>query len=145
MIRKSFAVRIKAVFVMGGILLCAACSRPSEEQRLRDTIAAMEVAIEAGESGDFIEHVSAEFTGQGSGIDQRQLRAILLGQSLRHENISVLLGPLDVKMFESRATVKVRVLATGGSWFPETGRQIDIESDWQLDAGEWVCFRAEWE
>lgn len=145
MTHASFVFRIKAALLIGISLLCAACSRPSEEQRLRDTIAAMEVAIEAGESGDFIEHVSAEFTGQGSGIDQRQLRAILLSQSLRHENISVLLGPLDVKMFESRATVKVRVLATGGSWFPETGRQIDIESHWQLDDGEWVCFRAEWQ
>lgn len=143
--RECFIVRIKVALLVGAILLCAACSRPSEEQRLRDTIAAMEVAIESGATGDFIEHVSPEFTGQGSGIDQRQLRAILLGQSLRHENISVLLGPLDVKMFDRRATVKLRVLATGGSWFPETGRQIDIESHWQLDDGEWVCFRAEWE
>lgn len=144
MTRVTFAVRTKVAPLIGVFLLCAACSRPSEEQRLRDTIAAMEVAIEAGETGDFIEHVSPEFIGQGSGIDQRQLRAILLSQSLRHERISVLLGPLDVQMFERRATVKVRVLATGGSWFPETGRQIDIESHWQLDDGEWVCFRAEW-
>ena len=129
---------------LGLLLVLLSCSRPTAEQRLRDTIAAMETAMESGKPGEFIDHVSDDFTGQGSAIDQRQLRGILVGQSLRHENISALLGPLDIKMFDQRATVNVRVLATGGGWLPESGRQIDIESHWRIESGEWVCFRADW-
>lgn len=126
------------------LLLGAGCARAPDEQKLRDTIAAMESSLETGEPGGFIEHVSADFSGQGNGIDQHQLRSLLLAQTLRHERISVLPGPLDVKMFKDRATVKLRVLATGGGWLPESGRQIDIESHWRIENGEWICFRADW-
>lgn len=127
------------------LLLFAACARAPDEQRLRDTIAAMEASIESGESGDFVDRVAEDFSGQGGGLDQRQLRAMLMAQTLRHQSISVLLGPLDIKMFGERATVRVRVIATGGQWLPETGRQIELESHWRIEGGDWVCFRAEWQ
>lgn len=127
------------------LLLIGGCARAPDEQRLRDTIAAMETALESGEAGGFMEHVGADFSGQRDGIDQRQLRALLVAQTLRHENVSVLTGPLEVKLFKDRATVKLRVLATGGRWLPESGRQFDIESHWRIEDGEWICFRAEWQ
>ncbi|HWT16341.1 MAG TPA: hypothetical protein VN581_11200 [Patescibacteria group bacterium] len=127
------------------VLLLMACSRAPDEQRLRDTIAAMAASIESGESGDFVDHVADDFSGQGGGIDQRQLRAMLVAQTLRHPNISVLLGPLDVKRFGERATVKLRVIVTGGQWLPETGRQIELESHWRIEDGDWICFRADWQ
>jgi hypothetical protein len=37
----------------------------------------------------------------------------------------------------------LRVIAAGGQWLPETGRQIDLESNWRIEYGEWVCFRTE--
>ena len=106
--------------MMIGLIVLSACSRAPDEQRLRDTVAAMETAIEAGEPGDFIDHVAEDFSGQGGSMDQRQLRAMLVAQTLRHQNISVLLGPLDVKLYGERATVKLRVVATGGQWLPES-------------------------
>lgn len=131
------------VMVIGFIVL-SACSRAPDEQRLRDTIAAMETAIEAGDAGAFVSHVAEDFSGEGGGMDQRQLRAMLLAQTMRHQNISVLMGPLDVKLYGERATVKVNIVATGGQWLPENGRQIDLESHWRIDDGEWICFRADW-
>lgn len=131
-------------WVMIGLIALAACARAPDEQRLRDTIAAMETAIESGQSGDFVDHVADDFSGQGGGIDQRQLRATLLAHTLRHQNISVLMGPLDVKLYGERATVKLSVVATGGQWLPETGRQIELESHWRIEDGEWICFRADW-
>ena len=127
------------------LLLLVACAHEPDEQRLRDTIAAMETAIESGKPGEVADHVAADFTAQGGGMDARQLRAMLVAQTLRHQNISVLLGPLDVKLYGDRATVKMRVIATGGQWLPETGRQIDLESHWRFEDGEWNCFRAEWQ
>ena len=128
-----------------GALVLAACSRSPDEQRLRDAVAAMEAAIEAGEPGDVVEHVAEDFSGQGGQMDQRQLRAVLVAQTLRHQNIEVLLGSLDIRMFGDRATVKVNVVATGGQWLPETGRQIALESHWRFEGGEWICFRADWQ
>lgn len=126
------------------LLFGGGCARAPDEQKLRDTIAAMESALESGEAGGFMEHVADDFSGQQAGVDQRQLRALLVAQTLRHEHISVLPGPLEVKLFKDRATVKLRVLAAGGGWLPESGRQFDIESHWRIEDGGWVCFRADW-
>lgn len=128
-----------------GALILAACARTPDEQRLRDAVAAMEAAIESGEAGEFVDHVAEDFSGQGGQMDLRQLRAVLVAQTLRHQNISVLLGPLDIRMFGDRATVKVNLVATGGQWLPETGRQIALESHWRFEDGEWLCFRADWQ
>lgn len=127
-----------------GALILAACARTPDEQRLRDAVAAMEAAIESGEAGAFVDHVAEDFSGQGGQMDLRQLRAVLVAQTLRHQNISVLLGPLDIKLFGDRATVKVNLVATGGQWLPKAGRQIDLESHWRFEDGEWLCFRADW-
>lgn len=126
-------------------MFAGACSRAPEEQRLREAVAAMEAAMEAGRPGDFTDRVADDFSGQGGQMDLRQLRAVLVAQTLRHQNISVLLGPLDIRMFGDRATVKVNLVATGGQWLPETGRQIELESHWRLEGGEWLCFRADWQ
>lgn len=126
------------------LLFSGGCARAPDEQKLRDTIAAMESALESDEAGEFMEHVAEDFIGQQAGVDQRQLRALLVAQTLRHENIAVLPGPLEVKLFKGRATVKFRALATGGRWLPESGRQFDIESHWRIEDGGWVCFRADW-
>jgi hypothetical protein len=126
-------------------MFAGACSRAPEEQRLREAVAAMEAAMEAGRPGDFTDRVADDFSGQGGQMDLRQLRAVLVAQTLRHQNISVLLGPLDIKRYGDRATVKVNLVATGGQWLPETGRQIELESHWRLEGGEWLCFRADWQ
>jgi hypothetical protein len=124
-------------------IVLAACARTPDEQRLRATVVAMEAALETGRPSDFIEHVGKDFIGQ-DGMDQRQLRGMLLAHTVRHEQVSILLGPLDVQMFGDRATVRVRVIATGGRLLPETGRQLDVESHWRFEDGEWMCFRADW-
>lgn len=127
-----------------GLALLGACSRAPDEVRLRETIAAMETALEAGEPGEFIDRVADDFSGQDGGIDRRQLHAMLLAHTMRHQNIAVLMGPLDVKRYGERATVTMRVLATGGQWLPETGRQVDVVSHWRIEDGDWICFRADW-
>ena len=126
------------------LAMLSACASAPDEQRLRDTIAAMETAIESGDAGDFADHVADDFSGQGGSMDRRQLRATLLAQTMRHQNISVLIGPIAVKLYGDRATATMSLVATGGQWLPETGRQIELESHWRIEDGEWICFRAEW-
>ena len=62
----------------------------------------------------------------------------------RHEKLGVTLGPIDVKLFDDRATVSFEALATGGSWMPQTGQMLDVESHWKRVDGQWRCFAANW-
>ncbi len=123
--------------------LLAGCRAEPDEEALRRVLGEMEEAIESGKSGDFIERLSTDFSGQ-DGMDARQLRGTLLALSMRHEKLGVTLGPTTVKLFGERATVAVEVLATGGSWMPQTGQMFDIESSWKRVDGDWVCFAASW-
>ncbi len=121
----------------------AGCRAEPDEDALRRVLSEMEAAIESGKSGDFIDRLSSDFSGQ-DGMDARQLRATLLALSMRHEKLGVTLGPITVKLFGERATVAVEVLATGGSWMPQTGQMFNIESSWKRVDGDWVCFAASW-
>lgn len=125
-------------------LLLAACASDTPEQRLRDTIAAMEKAVESKAPGDFIEHVSADFSGDGGSFDRQSLRGFLTAQMMNKQAIGVTLGPLDVKVIGERAIVRVDALVTGGGGvIPDSGEHLDIESGWKLVDGEWVCYSAE--
>lgn len=128
-------------------LAASGCARAPAEQRLRDTIAAMEAAIEGNRVNDFLDGVSSEFTGNGGEYDRRSLHALLRAMALRHQRVSVVLGPLDITMHEGgRASVRVDVVATGsaGGLLPEAGRRFRIDSGWREEDGDWRCISATW-
>ena len=126
------------------VLLLSACAGEPDEQALQRVMTEMETAIEAGDSGDFLEHISPEFSGQAGAMDARQLRGTLAALTLRHEKIGINVLSAPIKLFDDRATVTLEVLATGGSWMPDSGQMLEIESHWRRIDGEWQCFSAEW-
>lgn len=129
------------------VFFVSACARLPAEQRLRDTISGMEEAIESGNVSDFLEGVAVDFSGNEGQYDRRQLHAVLRGITLRHRDIGVALGPLDVTMHgKDRATVKVSAVVSGGGggFIPDSGRRIRIDSGWRLDDGDWRCISATW-
>jgi hypothetical protein len=124
--------------------LLAACASDTPEQRLRATIAAMQDAVERGETSAFIEHVSADFSGDHGQFDRQSLRGFLAAQQVRRKAIGVTLGPLDVTLRGDRALVRVDALVTGGDGLiPDSGQRLDIESGWRDVDGEWECYSAE--
>jgi len=128
-------------------MLMTGCSRAPAEQRLRDTIAMMEVAAETGDARDFVDGVSREFTGNSGQYDRRQLQAMLRALALRHRELGIAMGPLDITMHgEDRATVKVDAILTGGSGglLPESGNHVRIDSGWRQEDGDWRCITATW-
>lgn len=131
-----------SLFLLATML--AACAGDTPEQRLRDTIAAMEEAVESKDPGGFVEHVSDDFDGDHGRFDRQSLRAFLTAQMMRKQAVGVTLGPLDVKVQGDRATVRVDALVTGGEGLlPDSGEHLDIESGWKLVDGEWICYVAE--
>lgn len=127
-------------------LSLVACSRPPDEQRLRETVQAMETAVVERSPGDFMQHVAADFIGSGS-VDRAALHNLLRAQLIRNASIGVTRSPLDIELQLPRATVRFNVVLTGGSggMIPERAQGYDITSGWRLDEdGEWVLFLAEW-
>lgn len=137
----------RAVLLLSVLLVVTGCSREPAEQRLRDTIQAMASAAESADVGDFLNGVSVDFTGNGGQYDRRQLHALLHGVTLRHRDLGITLGPLDITMHgEDRATVKVDAILTGGSGglLPESGRHLRLDSGWREEDGDWRCITATW-
>ena len=120
------------------------CAAEPDEAALRRAMDEMEIALESGETGDFVDYVTDDFSGNSATLDARQLRATLVALALRHEKIGITASPAEIKLFGDRATIKVQVLATGGSWMPQTGQVLNIESSWRRADGDWKCFAASW-
>ncbi|HOV57715.1 MAG TPA: hypothetical protein PLN91_07560 [Rhodanobacteraceae bacterium] len=128
-------------------LALAACARAPAEQRLRDTVAAMQAAVEAREPRDFLRHVSADFTGNAGQVDREGLHNLLRAVVLRNERIGVVLGPPDIELSGDRARLRLRVTLTGsaGGLIPERGAVYAIDSGWKQEGDAWRCISASWE
>ena len=130
---------------MALLLILAACSRSTPEQQLRTTIAQMQQGIEQGEPGAVLEHLAADFHGNG-GMDGQAIERLLRAQLLLNRNISVVLGPLDVAITDEHARVDFTVALAGGSgrFGFERGRVHQVQTHWRLDGGQWQLYRAQW-
>ena len=134
---------------MALILLLAGCSRTTDEQRIRQAIAAMQQAMESRDPRAFMAHVSDDFIGNDAEFDRAALTNLLRIEVLRNESIGATLGPVDIEMQDDRARVRVIATFTGGSggMLPERGSVYVITSGWKRSGSgkDWVCFSAKWE
>ena len=132
--------------VLALVLFVAACSRTPDEQRIRETIAAMQQAMEQREPRAFMAHVAADFIGNDATFDRDALHNLLRVEVLRNDAIGVTLGPIDIELQGDRATVRLAATITGGSGglLPEHGAIYAIRSGWRREGREWICFSAEW-
>lgn len=124
----------------------AACHRTPDEQRIRESIGAMQQAVEAGKPRDFMAYVTADFNGNDGTVDRGALGNILRVEVLRNERAGVTLGPIDVDLQGDRATVHVTATLTGGAGLmPESASVYAITSGWRREKSDWRCYNASWE
>ncbi len=134
--------------LMGGLVLAACAGGSDPEARLERTIAAMGEAAEAGDRDAFLDHVAADFGGQGGRLDRRGLGDLLRVQLLRHSRIGATIASQEIQLFEGRrATARMRILLTGGprAWLPESGQFYQVESGWLDTDDGWRLISARWE
>lgn len=136
---------VRSLALCAAVLLTA-CSRPSDEQRIRDAIAAMEAAAQSRNPRDFMEHVAEDFVGRDAGFDRAALHNLLRAQFLRNDKIGVLIGPIEVTLQPPRATARMSVTLTGGSagLIPERGAIYDVDTGWKQSGGDWQLLSADW-
>ena len=122
----------------------ASCSREPPEQVLRATIANMEAAAEAHDTDALFEPIADDFVG-AEGMDKKMFRRYVTLMGMRHKQVGVQLGPLDVKMFDQRATVSFTAAITGGAGFlPDQGQVYQIDTGWRLEGNDWKLISAKW-
>ena len=128
------------------LLALAGCSRPADEQALRDTLAAMQTAVEQREASAVVEHVAENFAGAGN-MDRDGLRRMLVVQFMRNQQVGVTLGPVTVRIEGERAEAEFRALLTGfdQGLLPVRADGYRIVTGWRVEDGRWVLERASWE
>jgi hypothetical protein len=131
-------------FLLACFLLLPGCRRTPPEQALRDTIAQMQEAGEAGEIDALFEPIAEDFTAS-EGMDRTNFRRYVTLVRLRQKNVGVTLGPIDVKLFGDRATANFTATITGGpGLLPDQAQIYDIETGWRLDGADWKLISARW-
>jgi hypothetical protein len=129
--------------LVAGLPACSDDAPP--EEKLRATIAQMEVDGEAHEVDEVMAVVAEDFGGPG-GMDRKQLRAMLALISLRNKEIGVTIGPIEVEVMGERATAEFTLGAAGGSgtFLPDRAQVYDVTTGWKMVDGEWKLISAGW-
>ncbi len=135
------------VSLLAAAWLAVGCgSPPPAEERILDTIASMEAALERGEVDGFMDPIADDFIAGNRGLDRRTLGLLVRRERMARERISVSRFDTDVVLIgEARATATFGALATGGSGLlPDEGRLWRIDTGWRLDGDDWRLISAEW-
>jgi len=138
---------MRTVLVCAALLALAACSRTPDDRRIRENILAMQQAAEARDPRQFMDHVTADFSGNQGSVDREGLHNLLRALVLRNEKVGVTLGPIDVAIEGNRATASLIATVTGGQGgiLPDHASIYSIKSGWRRDGKDWICFAATWE
>ena len=129
------------------LLTLVGCAGDPDQAQLEQTIASAQANTERGEMGQVMALVTEDFAGQGGQYDRLMLRRMLLAVRLRHSDVNVSRVSTEFEMGQSFATVKMKLLLTGGSGglLPETGRLMDLQTRWRVEDGEWRLTSADWD
>lgn len=130
------------------LLLLVACREElSVEQQVIASIETMEAAAEDGRHLDFMSQVADEFQAQYESMDRREFHRFMIFQMNENRRLHANFFPIHVRQTgENGASAEFRVLVTGGAGLlPDRGQLFDVKTDWILDGGDWLLFKADWE
>lgn len=128
------------------LMVVAACTRETPEQRLRASVASLQDAIETRDPGGVEDSLADDFIGP-DGLDREGARRLAQIVFMRYRDVGVHQGPLDVRIQGEHATVAFTAVVTGGSGglLPEQGRVHAVKTGWRLVEGEWLMTSAQWD
>lgn len=131
-------VLIMAIVVTG-------CDRSPPEERLREAVPSLQRAIEAGDAAGTRDWLADDFVGP-DGLDPEGARRLVLLMHMRHRNVDIHLGPLQVELQDRHARVGFTALVTGGAGalLPEQGRLYNVRTGWRLEDEDWRLSSVDW-
>jgi len=137
---------VRAVVALALWVGLAGCAKEPDEQALRDTVSALQAAVERRDADAVEDLLADDFIGSG-GLDRDGARRLAGLVFLRHREIGTTLGPLEVEMHGARASVRFTAVVTGGGprALPDAARIYRMETGWRIDDGEWRLTSADCE
>lgn len=126
-------------------MLLASCARSEPEAALRARVDSLSEAITQPDPAAMQQHLAGDFIGNG-GLDRDGARRLAMGFALRHRDIGLSLGPLEVDVAGEHATVRGTAILRGGSGLglPERAQVYEVESGWRLESGDWMLVSVRW-
>lgn len=127
------------------VLALPACRRTPDEAQVREAIAAVVQAAEAGSASGVGKPLSEDFDGNAGTLDRRQLVDMVRLLALRGERIGVTMGPVSIERRGERMVASFTVtLSSGGKLLPDQLGLYQVESAWREEHGAWRCYSATW-
>ena len=135
--------RTAAVLLIAAVI--AACARPQPEEALRKALEGVQAAIEARDAGGLADYLGDDFIGPG-GLDRDGARRLAALHFMRHGDVGVLPGPLDIELQDGHARVRFSAVLSGGSGrlLPDSAQAWQVDTGWRLVDGEWRMSSAHW-
>ena len=127
--------------------LTIGCSEPlSTEQEVIAKIRTLEAQLEDGERRRFMNNIAEDFRALSGQMNREQLRAFVVLQLTRYQNLNARLFPIEVqKIGESEASAEFKALLTGGpGLIPEDGQLYEFTTHWRKVDGDWLLVAADW-
>lgn len=126
-------------------LVLVACTREPDEAALREAVASLESAIETRDASAMEDVLASDFIGP-DGLDRDGARRLAALMFLRHREVGIRPGPLDVAMGDGHATFDFSAVVTGGAGraLPDAARIYAVRTAWRVEGGEWRLVSAEW-
>jgi hypothetical protein len=144
MIRRENIASLFIAFALFALTL-SACRRTPDEQQVREAIAAVAQAAEAGAAGDVSAPLSDDFDGNAGELDRRGLTNMVRLLALRDEHIGVTMGPVAIEHRGERILATfTATLTSGGKLLPDQLGLYQVESAWRNEGGKWHCYTANW-
>lgn len=142
---KRAVAAMRTVLLLAVLAVATGCQRTPPEARLRETIAGLQAAVEQRDAGAVAGTLATDFVGPDS-LDRDGARRMAQLLFLRHAQVGTTLGPLDVEMKGTHATVRFTASLTGGgqALLPDAARVYDVETGWRDVDGQWQLISAEW-
>ena len=144
MIRSRKNTGVLAVIALFALVL-SGCRHTPDEQLVREAIAAVAQAAEAGAASEVSAPLSDDFDGNAGELDRRELTNMVRLLALRGEHIGVTMGPVSIEHRGERMVATFTVtLTSGGKLLPDQLGLYQVESAWRKDDGKWRCYTASW-
>lgn len=133
------------ILMVASCLVLAACMREPDEAALREAVASLEAAVERRDASAVEDALASDFIGP-DGMDRDGARRLAALVFLRHREVGVRPGPLDVAMGGGHATVDFSAVVTGGAGraLPDAARIYAVRTAWRVEDGQWRLVSAEW-
>ncbi len=126
--------------------LASCAARVPDAEAIRAAIGEMASAAEARRTGDVLERIAADFTGNDGEFDRAGLERLLRARVLAAQSVGVSIGRVEVELDGDRAVARFEMTLTDGSgrWLPDRRSVLDVTTGWRREGRDWLCYNASW-